>query len=280
LTFKHQYFTLRYINLNGKLTEEANASVSHDNRAFRYGYGLFETMLIRDGEIQLASYHFERLFAGMKALALEIPKLMMVEWLEEEIKRTVRKNQLEQLCRVRLQVYAGSGGLLETANPKAEFITECFPLDEHITQLNETGLVVGIAEGVAKAVDSIANYKTTNALVYAIAAQQTKANKWNDALMLNTEGNIIESTIANIFWIKDGQLYTPPLSEGCVAGVMRRYIMSKTPVIEQPLSIDILNQADEVFLTNAIRGMKWVGSIGEKTYRNSHIHKLYSQLLA
>lgn len=280
MTFKLQYFALRYINLNGKLTEQANASVPYDNRAFRYGYGLFETMLVKEGEIRFAAYHFERLFAGAKALFLDIPKLMTGKWFEEEILRTVKKNHLEKLCRVRLQLYAGSGGLLEIANPQAEFIIECFPLEEHIGLLNETGLVVGVAEGLAKSIDSIANYKTTNALVYAIAAQQAKANKWNDALVLNVNGHVVESTIANIFWITGGIIYTSPLSEGSVAGVMRRYVMSKSQVTEKPLTIEMLNNADEVFLTNAIRGIKWIGSIGAKTYVNTLTRKLYSQLFA
>lgn len=271
---------MRYINLNGKLTEESIAGVPYNNRAFRYGYGLFETMLVRDGSIQLATYHWERLFAGTKALYFDMPKLMTADWLTEEVLRTVKKNGLEKLCRVRLQLYAGNGGILEEQNPKPEYIIECFAINEETTQLNETGLVLGIAEGVIKANDGLANYKTTNALVYAIAAQQVKTNKWNDALVLNNKGNIIESTIANIFWIKDGQVYTPPLSEGCVAGVMRRYIIESTSVIENTLNTDTLYAADEVFLTNAIRRIKWVSSIADKTYSNTLTRKLYSQLFA
>lgn len=275
-----QYNFLKYINLNGKLTEAAVAVVPYDNRAFRYGYGLFETLLVKDSTIQLAAYHWERLLAGAAALYLGMPKLMTAEWLSSEVLRTVTKNGLNQLCRVRLELYAGRGGIMDEQGPKPGYVIECFPLEEHITKLNETGLELGIAEGITKTEDRLANYKTVNALVYAIAAQQAKANKWNDALVLNAKGNIIESTIANIFWIKDGEIYTTPLSDGCVAGVMRRYIMSKTAVTEQQLTIEVLKNADEVFLTNAIRGIKWVNSIGEKTYTNSHIRRLYSQLFA
>ena len=262
---------LRYTNLNGKIIAAENTLVSVDNRAFRYGYGLFETMLIKDGKIALAQYHWERLQAGVKALHFELPKLLTIAVLEEEVLKTVRKNKLEQLCRVRLQLYADDGGLFDGKTQKPQYIVECYPLEEHIYQLNEAGLVLGIAQGLVKANDSIANYKNTNALVYALAAQQAKENKWNDAVVLNAEGNIIETTIANLFWIKDGKLYTPPLSEGCISGVMRRYILEHAEVIEQPLTFEILKHADGVFISNAIRRIKWVATIEDYTYSKNAV---------
>lgn len=262
---------LRYTNLNGKITETATAMVSADNRAFRYGYGLFETMLVRNGKIALATYHWERLTAGLKALRLELPKLLTTAALEEEVLKTVRKNKLEQLCRVRLQLYADDDGLFDGHSNHPKYIIECFPLEEHTTQLNEIGLVTGITQDLAKANDSIANYKTTNALVYALAAQQAKENKWNDALILNTAGNIIETTIANIYWIKDGVVYTPPLSEGCIGGVMRKYIMEHAAIIEQLLTFEDLKHADGVFISNAIRRIKWVAAVGDNTYSKNAV---------
>jgi len=262
---------LHYANLNGKITEAENAMVSANNRAFRYGYGLFETMLVMDGKIALRQYHWERLIAGLKALRLDLPKLLTTTVLEEEVLKTVRKNKLEQLCRVRLQVYADSGGLFDGHSNHPQYIIECFPLEEHTTQLNETGLVMGIAKGLMKANDSIANHKTTNALVYALAAQQVKENKWNDALILNNTGNIIETTIANIFWIKDNIIYTPPLSEGCISGVMRRYIIEHASIIEQPLTHEDLKHADGVFISNAIRRIKWVAAIGDNIYSKNAV---------
>lgn len=267
----HNIRQLRYTNLNGKIIAAENTLVSVDNRAFRYGYGLFETMLIKDGKIALAQYHWVRLQAGLKALHLELPKLLTIAVLEEEVLKTVRKNKLEQLCRVRLQLYADDGGLFDGKSQKPQYIIECYPLEEHMYQLNEAGLVMGIAEGLVKANDSIANHKTTNALVYALAAQQAKENKWNDGLILNSAGNIIETTIANIFWIKDNLIYTPPLSEGCISGVMRRYIMEHTEVVEQLLTPDVLKHADGVFISNAIRRIKWVAAIGDNTYSKNAV---------
>lgn len=267
-----------YINLNGKIIQAENGGIAPDNRAFRYGYGLFETMLVREGVIQLATYHWERLFAGLHALYFDVPKLMTAKWLEEEVLRTVKKNKLDMLCRVRLQLYADGGGMFDGNSRHPEYIIECYPLEEHIIAPNETGLILGMAEGLQKANDSTANYKTTNALLYMLGAQQAKQQRWNDALILNTAGNIIETTIANIFWIKDGIVNTPPLSEGCVAGVMRRHIMMVTDVTETPLTKEILANADCVFLTNAIRNIKWVASIGDNTYSKNAVIALLNKL--
>ena len=268
---------MNYINLNGKITEAAIAALPVDNGAFRYGYGLFETMLVQDGTIRLGQYHWERLFAGAKKMYFDLPVLMTPDYLEKEALQTVKKNKFEKLCRVRLQLFAGGGGLFGMDN-KPSFAIECFPLEESALQLNENGLTVGIATGLAKSMDSLCNLKSCNALIYAIAARQARENKWNDALVCNTAGNIIESTIANIFWIKDQTVYTPPLADGCVAGVMRKHIMDKTTVLEKSLSPDELLSADEVFLTNAIKQVRWVKNIYESQYSNARTTEIYDSL--
>jgi branched-chain amino acid aminotransferase len=269
---------LGYINIDGKLQALQDAAIPADNRTFRYGYGLFETMLVLDGVIQLADYHCDRLWSGAAALCLQIPKLLTREALVQEVQHTVAKNKLEKCCRVRLQLYPGSSGFFDDVSQQAHYLVECFPLEPHVTELNEMGLTIGIAKGLQKSPDTLANYKTTNALIYAVAAQQSKTNKWNDALVRNTHGHIIESTIANIFWIKNDKVYTPPLAEGCVAGVMRRYIMEKTAVAESILTTETLLQADAVFLTNAIRRIKWVRKFDTTIYNLDAVQDIVQQI--
>ncbi len=263
-----------YINLNGKIIAADEAHIPVDNGSFRYGYGLFETMLVEEGVIALAGYHWDRLESGMKQLQLQLPPHHNTGWMMQQVLATVKKNNLEELCRVRLQVYAGGGGLFSADSYKAGMLIECFPMDAEVTSLNKNGLVVGIATGVGKMKDTLSNLKTANGLIYAVAARQAREQKWNDALIVNTDTRIIESTIANIFWVKDGTIYTPPLADGCVAGVMRRRVMELCTVEEKSLVIGALFAADEVFLTNAIRKIKWVGRIGDKRYGNERIKKV------
>jgi branched-chain amino acid aminotransferase len=221
----------------------------------------------------------------MKQLYFSIPAWMTESWLQAEADKLARKNKLEQLCRVRLQIFAESGGLYESTIPKPEYLIECFPLDEPILALNENGLVCGIAQSLSKSADSLANIKSSNALIYAMAAQQAKEHKWNDALVRNTNGNVIESTIANIFIIKDQQIHTPALSEGCVAGVMRRWIIDTLQkqdiaVIESAINQELLAGAEEVFLSNAIRRVKWVKNIEGRHYGNEYTRHLYQILFS
>lgn len=260
---------MHYVNINGKILPADKAALPVDNGAFRYGYGLFETMLVQDGAIALREHHMERLYSGMQQLHLAIPALLKPDWLAQQVLETVKKNNWLQLCRVRLQIYAGGGGLYGQDATKPAFLIECFELNDEAIAFNEKGLSMGIAEGLNKSNDTLANLKSCNALVYAMAARQAKEQKWNDALVRNTQGNIIESTIANIFWVKHGTIYTPPLSEGCIAGVMRRHIIAQVAVTEKALMPDELMLVDEVFLTNAIRKIRWVGSIGGKEYTNT-----------
>lgn len=269
---------MKYANLNGKI-EAAPQALTFSNAAFRYGVGLFETMLVRNSEIRFARSHWDRLYAGMTELGFEVPALFTSEYLEEQVLKTVNRNGLQSLCRVRLQIFGAGGGLYDREHNRPLFLVECYELSQEMLQFNENGLEVGIAHGLAKANDALSNFKTTNALVYAMAAQVAKQRKWNDALVLNTAGNVIESTIANIFWVKGSELHTPLLSEGCVAGVMRRHLLETVPGIrEEVLTPATLSTAEEVFLTNSIRGLRWVGRFGDRKYVNTFSRQLFTSL--
>jgi branched-chain amino acid aminotransferase len=206
---------------------------------------------------------------------------MTPSFLESEVLRTVNKNKLSPICRIRLQLYAGQGGIFEIHHKQPLFIIECYPVEPETQQLNENGLTVGIASGINKSTDTLSNLKTSNALVYAMAASQAKQKLWNDALVLNTSGHIIESAIANVFWVKNNHLFTPPLSEGCVAGVMRRHILATIgSVSEVPLTTQELHAADEVFLTNAIKPIRWVKEIDNTSFQKSYALKLFTDLFS
>jgi branched-chain amino acid aminotransferase len=157
------------------------------------------------------------------------------------------------------------------------------PLPQGSGEWNSNGLVMGIYPDVVKSCDAVANLKHNNYLPYLMAALQAKAHKWNDAVVLNMHGRICDTTIANLFIVKNGSVFTPSLAEGCVAGVMRKQVLALLrqqgwSVAEAALTPEALLHADEVFVTNAIYGLRWVQRVNEKEYGNAMAQKIYALL--
>jgi branched-chain amino acid aminotransferase len=270
MVFLFYFEQMNYINLNGKIQPGDQSALLVSNRGYRYGDGLFETIRVVDEKIHLHQYHFERLFSGLELLQFEIPKLFTAEKLTEEILILCKKNKCEHLARVRLSVFRGNGGLYDN-DKTLQYAIECWPLNDTYDKLNENGLVIDIYQGAKKSCDAFSNLKSANFLSYNMAALYAKENKLNDCLVLNSKDNIADSTIANFFIIKDGVVFTPSLSEGCISGVMRRFLIEKLhstdyEIREEAITINDLKVADEVFLTNAIKGIRWVKQYADSIY--------------
>jgi len=267
-----------YVSINGKIQNADQAAIAIDNRTFRYGIGLFETLLAINNEVQQLSFHWNRLQQGLQLLGFQTPSFFNEASLLIAIQGILNKNKHNKYARIRIQFFANAGGILETQQNTCNYLIETSAIDASICELNENGLVVGIHTLYKKEIDPLSVYKINGRICYAMAAQEAKEKKWNDALVLNSQGNIIESSISNIFWVKDEVVYTPPISEGCIAGIRRASWISTLnekgiPIIEMPLSKEMLLEADEVFLTNSIRKIRWVYAIENKIYENTFIRK-------
>lgn len=272
-----------FISLNGKNYPANEPVLLADNRGYRYGDGLFETMKMSKGSILLSELHFERLFYGLKLLELELPNFFTPEKLRQEIIHLAEKNHCQSLARIRFSVFRGNGGLYD-GDKILSYLIECWPLNESHTRMNENGLIIDIFTGARKSCDQFAALKSANFLPYTMAAQYAKANKLNDCLVVNTNGAIADSTIANLFVIKDNVISTPALTEGCVNGVMRRYLLSVLPakgyvIMETAISKEMLENADEIFLTNAINGIRWVRQFRDKNYSNKLTVEIYNRFV-
>lgn len=269
-----------WLNFNGTFFDEKSPVLRADNRSFRYGDGLFETMKVVVGTIQLKELHFQRLFNGMQTLDIVLPGFISEDIFTDEILRTLRKNQISGPGRVRLTVFRGDGGLHDFKHASAGYVVQVWPISSSSLAMNADGVKLGIYEGAKKSADSLSNLKSNNFLVYAMGALHTRKNQLGDTLILNTSGRVCDTTVANVFWVTGGTIFTPPLSEGCVAGVMRNHLLSRLPemgftVTEKELHPDELLEADEVFLTNAISGLKWVGEFKHKKYVNNISSKIF-----
>ena len=272
-----------FICLNGKILRAEDPVLLASNRGYRYGDALFETMKVASKNILLETYHFERLFAGLRLLQFEVPKLLTREKLCKEVLLLAEKNHCGNLARIRLSVFRGNGGVYDEERTP-QYLIECWPLNESLNRLNENGLVIDIFPAARKSCDSFSHLKSANYLPYTMAAIYAKANKLNDCLVLNTDGNIADATIANVFLIKEGVVITPGPDQGCVNGVMRRHLLEKMKdagysIQENPVSVSTLEEADEVFLTNAISGIRWVKQFRDNVYSNNLTVEIYNRFI-
>ena len=271
-----------YLNYNGKTLPADSLLVGADNRGLRFGDGLFETIKYKHHQLILLDEHLARLWNGMKALQFDIPKLFTPDVIEAHILSLLKKNNHAN-ARIRLAIIRGNGGLYDASSNAPNYIIQTWSLPESNGILNENGLQLCIYRDAVKAIDSFSNLKHNNYLPYFMGAQYAKTNKCNDAIILNQSQRICDTTIANLFVIKENEIYTPSLSEGCVAGVMRHFIIEELKkmghtVIEKEMTEKDLLEAEEIFLTNSIYNIRWVGSIGNKMYKQHRINEIYSQL--
>lgn len=236
------------------------------NEAYYSGTGLIETMRLTRHKIPLLHHHFERLEQGL--MLLSAGSYPGRELLTRLIAQCLASEGSPGEGIVRLQ----SGFL--TTRQQTGFSVEYRPL----TAWPPEGLTVGIARDIIMPQDSLSQLKTNSRLRYVMALQQAKNEGWDEALMINQAGRISESTFANIFWIEDNTLYTPPLSEGCVHGIMRNQILRHHSLPytaeEKSLEPDRLPGLEEVFLTNAVRGIIPLARIQDRRYATRKTEQL------
>jgi branched-chain amino acid aminotransferase len=273
---------MAFINYNGKFIDGSNPIIQANNRGFRFGDGIFETMKLKKGKIIFLDEHLSRLWQGLKRFQFDLPKLFTPDYIESQILALVQKNK-HSAARIRLTVFRGNGGLYDPENLYPNFIIESWDLPETNGDLNENGLQCILFKDALKSIDLYSNLKHNNYLPYLMGAIQAKKMKCNDAIIFNSNFNICDSTIANVFLIKENIIYTPALSEGCIAGVMREFIINELQknnfnVVEQTISETELANADEVFLTNSIYNMRWVSAIDSFNYQHKMTREIYHLL--
>lgn len=263
-----------FSNINGSIIPTLETEISSSNEAVRSQYGLYETMLLKDGQIEWAELHWQRLWKGLLQLGFKIPEQYSADFFEAQIFELAARNGTLDLGRIRIQFYAE-----ELQKPFAPFyFIEATSIDKSLSQWNEKGLILGVLKDFKKPMTVESNCKINHSLHIPLARKAMAENNWDDALLLNTKGRIIESSMANLFWIKNGKIFTPPLDEGCLAGTMRAIVINyikanQLAFEEKPLLPEDLAAVDEVFLTNSIRKIRWVRAIEGKVYANDFLVK-------
>ncbi len=277
----------RYVNYNGTLQSASKPILHADNRSFRYGDGLFETVRIYRGRMPLWPLHYARLRKGLAFLGIQPGTEWTEEAMAQQMLACARKNKMEGNGRLRLTVWREGGGAYLPRTNRAHFVIECEPHSQEGFAINKKGLQVDLYPFMEKTTTVADNLKTTSVLIYVMAARYARENQVDDCLILNYHTRLCDGVSSNIFLIKNEKVVTPPLSEGCVDGVMRRHLLNLfkkegIPFEEGPLNVEDPFGADELFLTNAVRGIRWVSSFKAQRYSNtltSEISRLLEESL-
>jgi len=255
------------INFNGQLTEPNEPVATASNRSLRYGDGLFETMYWSGEEIINLEFHLDRLFHGLSVLQFDLSGGFTRSFISGEINRLCVFNSKSSRARVRMNIYRENGSRLLPSQNKPVFIIESSDFPDE----NETPLRLTIFKGDTKSTGILSNLKTNNYLLNIAAIQSATANGFDDSLILNSRGNICEASSSNLFLVQKGILFTPALTQGCVAGTKRRELLEILPTLgyqveETIITKEMVFEMEEIFLTNAIRGIRPVICIDNTYY--------------
>lgn len=274
---------MSFVFHKGEYVLENQAMITKDNRAFRYGDGFFESIRVMNGRALFLETHFARIMDTIRALRFVPASNFSLELLSQQIHGLLQRNNITQGGRVRITFYRKSEGFYLPQTDDLGYFIEASHYMHNEFLINSAGKVVDIFTDFKKEVNKLSIFKTLNCQLYVLAAIFARDKGLDEALIQNSKFSIIESTSSNLFIVSNGVLYTPTLEDGCVAGAMRMNIINlalenKIKVYECSLNPQNLLAADEIFLTNAIRGIEWVVTYRTKRYYNEMTKKLLGLL--
>lgn len=272
------------INFNGNL-QDNNTVITNNNRAYAYGDGLFETIKAVHGKLLFFEDHYFRLMASMRIMRMEIPMSFTLEFLQDEILKTLKANQLDKATsRVKLQVHRVEGGLYKPENNDVEFIISVKALDQDFYLLNEDDYEVDLFKDFYVSPSLISTLKTNNKALNVVGSIYAKENKLANCLLINTNKSVVEALNGNVFLVKGNTIKTPPLSDGCLKGIIRKQLteiinlMDEYTLEEASISPFEIQKADEMFITNVITGIQPVSKYRKKQF-NTEVAKALLQKL-
>ncbi|MBG7613256.1 aminotransferase class IV [Polaribacter sp. BAL334] len=268
------------LNYNGELLDEKNLLLSANNRAFKYGDGLFETIKATKTKVIFWEDHYFRLMASMRMLRMKIPMSFTLEYLEQEILKSIETQKEANHYRVRLTIYRKDGGFYTPETNEIDFLIETSPLN-HQTKSEYS---VDVYKDFYNYSGLLSTVKTTNRMLNTLASIYAKENELDNCVLINENKGVVEVANGNIFIVIDKTVKTPALTEGCIKGIVRKKvieIIQKNPdytIEETTISPFEIQKADEVFITNAIIGIQPVTQFKKKTFETVFSEKIAQSL--
>ncbi|MGB1268525.1 MAG: aminotransferase class IV [Flavobacteriaceae bacterium] len=271
------------INFNGTLdTQNQNLTA---NRAFKYGDAIFETLKVVNGKILFLEDHYFRLMASMRVIRMEIPMQFTMEFLESEIIRLLTVSDLmNSPVRVRMTVFRAAEGLYAPETNDVSYVIESKKLNDEVYKLVDKTCVVDLFKDHYVTPQLLSTLKTNNRVLNVVAGIFAKENELDNCLLLNSNKQVVEAINGNVFLVKGTSIKTPPLTDGCIKGIMRMQLiqliskMEGYSIEEVSISPFELQKADEIFITNVIQGVVSVTKYRKKEFESSVASKIVTLL--
>lgn len=273
------------INFNGVI-QDSDLQLTVSNRSFLYGDGVFETLKIVNNKILFFEDHYFRLMASMRIVRMEIPMTFTMEYLEEQILKLVEVLAIKDAARVRFTVFRNEGGFYLPNDNSISFVIQTSKLENKRYKIPKIQFEVDLYKDFIVPSQLLSTLKTANKITHVTASIFAKENQLDSALLINETKNVIEAANGNLFMLMGNKLITPPISEGCLNGIMRKQIISlakqidSVEVIEVAISPFDLQKADELFITNVIVGIQPITKYRKKDFEVRLANQLLEKLNA
>jgi branched-chain amino acid aminotransferase len=263
-----------YVYNNGQVLPNNLPTINFGNRGHLYGDGVFESIRVVNGKAVNVENHYIRLVEGAKALKMHVSDLLTKEMLDQKLAELIHKSQIKEGAKCRVSLDRCPGGDYLPASNESNLYIDIQPLEKNFFELNSFGIEMDIYLDLKLEKSFLSKFKTKNGLKYVMAALFAQEKGLGDVFLVNDKGQVIETSNSNIFVVHNGVLYTPGIDDGCIAGTMRMQVINlalanNIKVYECPIMPQNLLSADEIFLTNAIQGVRWVGGFRTKKYSNT-----------
>lgn len=252
------------------------STTSLQDRSFQYGDGCFTTMLTKQGEVQWWDKHMERMQSCLDLLYISHPDWQLVKtWVNKAV------DSQSQLSGIKLHISRGEGGRGYSPNGVAKPMVTIsqFAYPSHYLDWQRDGIALGVCQQRLGLSPLLAGHKHNNRIEQVLLKREVELSGYLDSVVLDINGHVAETTIANLFWLKDDILFTPLLDKCGVAGVARRLVIEQAiswgiEVVVSDFPLEHIANADEVFITNSLLQLvpitkinNWAFSIGEYSRR-------------
>lgn len=267
---------------DGDFIRREDASLKLSNRSLNYGDGLFESIRIVNGTPLFFNDHWERLNHGMELCGFATERLSASE-IRNIADKLIDKNKVKG-GRLKLLIYRDTEGFYRPKTDKVQCLMSTNETEHDCFVWNNNGLQTGLYTAIKKPYNLLSEIKSTSALMYVLAAREARENGWDEVFLLNESGLLCEGSSTSIFMVDENHtIHTPALNQAPLPGVMRKNAIrlireAGMTCTERAIAAEELLTAREVFVTNAIQGIRWVVSYREKRYYNTFGKKVFELL--